>query len=284
MAILKSIVNGEFASTISLNDRGFNYGDGLFETIAMVNNKPVLWEQHFQRLSHGCEVLGISKPDEQELKDEIARLCADFNSNTAYVVKIVVTRGESERGYKEPLNSSPNLVLILSSYPVYKPNYWDEGVSIRLCSTKLSRQTQLAGIKHLNRLEQVLARREWGDEFQEGLMAEESGNIIEGVMTNLFIVKDNVIITPDLSDAGVNGIMRNIIITICEAEGIQINQGIVSLDELNKADEIFLTNSLIGVWPVKNIEDKVYPVGMLTRKLMRLLVEKYLVDYASVNL
>ncbi len=284
MAIIKSIVNGELVASISINDRGLNYGDGLFETIALVNHTPVFWQQHYQRLVKGGEVLGIGIPSENELRVNIQKLYENENIYDNYVVKIIITRGEGERGYRVQEDVSPNVVLQLSTYPAYKLEFWSSGVSLKLCDTQLAEQKLLAGIKHLNRLEQVLARREWGNEYQEGLMSDISANIIEGVMSNLFIVNEGVVITPLLSKAGVSGIMRGIILDICEEEGIPVRQDIVTLESLEKAQEIFLTNSLIGIWPVKNIEDNVYPMGNITKNIIQLLIKKHSVDYGSLGL
>lgn len=284
MAILYSLVNGKASSELSVTDRGLQYGDGLFETIAIVSKTPVFWEQHFQRLIKGCKVLGIPLPDESGIRKDIQTLCNKPQNNRAYVLKIIVTRGQSERGYKTVKNATPSIVLLLSDFPEYNPEYWRQGVSTTICRTQLSRHTQLAGIKHLNRLEQILARQEWDNEFQEGLMFDGGGNLIEGVMSNVFIVKDNEVITPLLNNAGVSGIMRQVVLNICQSAGILNSQQNISLDILKKADEVFLTNSLIGIWPVKSIDTMDYTTGKLTKKIMHILVNDYLVDYASTDL
>lgn len=284
MALLNSIVNGEVASALSIQDRGFHYGDGVFETIAFVNQQPVLWEQHYQRLESGCKVLGIQCPTAFKLKNEIDKLNDVTVEKSNRVIKIIVTRGDSERGYKVTETTSPNIVLLLSTYPNYPEIFWHEGVKVKRCNTTLSTQKQLAGIKHLNRLEQVLARQEWNDEFQEGLMSSDDGYLIEGVMSNMFIVKDGSIITPCIDNAGVDGIMRNVVLNLCESNGMIARQDKLGFEQILDADEVFLTNSLIGVWPVNTIDAQSYSVGDITKRIMQLLIKEYSVDYATLCL
>ncbi len=283
MAVLNSIVNGELSTQISIQDRGFNYGDGLFETMLLINHQPVFWDEHYQRLVKGCEVLGIRCPPEESLKGDIAKLWHLSPDVNVAVIKIIVTRGDSKRGYQYPDNIVSNVVIFLSTYPAYPVSYWNEGVKVKICETLLSSHKKLAGLKHLNRLEQVIARNEWQDDYQEGLMADISGNIVEGVMSNIFIVKDNLVRTPLIINAGVNGIMRNIILKICEANGIMALEDDISLKQVLAADEIFLTNSIIGVWPVKQINNRLYTARLATKNIMKLLTKQYSVDYAAVS-
>jgi len=283
MAVLNCLVNGELTKSLSVNDRGFNYGQGVFETIAVVNKKLIFWAEHYKRLVLGCNVLAITVPVESELKKDITRLIDESCNQDAFVIKIIITRGDGERGYKDPVKKNTNIVLILSNYPNYNKKNWCDGISVKLCKTKLSRQSQLAGIKHLNRLEQVLARQEWDDEFQEGLMFDELGNLIEGVMSNAFIIENETVITPFIENSGVKGVMRQIVMELCESSGITYKEDDVSLERLLSADELFLTNSLIGIWPVKNVENKVYQVGKITKKITSDLFKEYLVDYATFS-
>lgn len=284
MGIINSVVNGEVCSSISIKDRGFNYGDGLFETIALVDNKLIFWDEHFKRLVNGCGVLGLSQPKESVLKEYIHQLRLPEQNTAPYVIKIVVTRGESERGYAFDDKIKPTISISLIDYPKYKQCYWTSGISLKLCNTQVSEQPQLAGVKHLNRLEQVLARREWADEYQEGIMSDSNGNVIEGVMSNLFIVKDDVVYTPCLNKSGVEGVMRGVVLNLCETKGIITKVEKISLALLKNADEVFLTNSLIGIWPVKSIADTAYLINGKTKILMQALVKNYTVDYASFNI
>lgn len=277
------MVNGKPQSTISVMDRGFNYGDGVFETILLVNNTPVLLEEHYKRLSGGCDALGISCPDKNALAKQIKELICSDNSDLNRVLKIIITRGESERGYKIAEQNNITIVMQLSQYPEYSKSYWAKGVDVQLCHTRLSGNKKLAGLKHLNRLDQVLARKEWNNEYQEGLMLDESDNIIEGVMSNLFIVEKGQLITPLIERAGVRGIMRDSVLKLCESDGIMFSEDSLSFKRVLSADEVFLTNSLIGVWPVRKIDTQEFTVGTktITKRIMQLLTTSHLVDYAA---
>ena len=148
-------------------------------------------------------------------------------------------------------------------------NYQTEGVAVCYCETTLSENKKLAGIKHLNRLEQILARNEWGtDEFQEGLMLTKQGHVIDGTMSNIFAVMDSKIFTPGLSLCGVTGVMRKTVVNIAKEKGFAIYEKEFSKSELEMADELFLTNSLFGIWPIKLIaKTRFTKIGEVTKQL-----------------
>ena len=284
MPMLNSIVNGHVSSVISIQDRGFNYGDGVFETIAFIEQNLVFWKEHYQRLQLGCNALGIICPSEESLKKDIKKLCESVQEKQNYVVKVIVTRGDSERGYKVNNEIETNVIALSSTFPSYPNEFWINGIAVKHCKTKLSLQKQLAGIKHLNRLEQVLARREWDDEYQEGLLSDDHGHLIEGVMSNVFIVKDNSVLTPLIDNAGVNGIMRNAVLNLCESNGIIAKEAKLTYESVLDADEVFLTNSLVGIWPVTTIDKQSFSIGDCTKNLMQLLLKEYSINYATLSI
>lgn len=260
------LINGNQTSTLSVTDRGLHYGDGVFETIAIKHGKPCLWPQHLERLHKGCERLNMPLPDTQTLTEEIHQLCTGVEQG---VVKIIISRGSGGRGYLPPEAPEPSRILISYPWPDYPQDYWQKGVSIRLCSTFLSINPQLAGIKHLNRLEHVLARSEWRDpEIVEGLMLNTEGQLIEGTMSNLFLVKDNSLYTPDISRCGVAGVMRQRLIDIAEKQGMTVHIMNLGLDDLKMANEVFISNSLIGLWPVHQCEQQQYAAGPVAAALL----------------
>ena len=269
-----TLINGEEKETISVLDRGLQYGDGLFETMAVRNGKIHLWELHWDRLALGCEKLAINLPDKEIVENEIALLCNKENG-AKFVIKLIVTRGEGQRGYH--FTNEQNVTRILSSHawPNYTESYQHEGVAVRYCETTLSENKKLAEIKHLNRLEQILARSEWdNDEFQEGLMLTTKGNVVDGTMSNVFAVQDNMIFTPGLSLCGVAGVMRKTIINIAKEKGFSIYEKEFTKSELESADELFLTNSLFGVWPIKVIaKTRFTEVGNVTKQLQEEVVK-----------
>ncbi len=250
-------------------DRGFQYGDGLFETIHVVAGHPMQWQRHMARLKLGCERLGIPIPDQALLKTEAEKLC---HGVTEGVLKLMLTRGVGGRGYAITNPVSPTRVLALYPMPIYPETHWIEGIKVRICETRLEGNSLLAGIKHLNRLEQVLARAEWNDpEINEGLMLDVSNNVIEGTMSNLFCVQNGVLLTPELSCHGVKGTTRDRILFAAEKMKITVKKLPLNIEDLNNAQELFLCNSLVGIWPVKQLEHHKYSVGPITKRLMKAL-------------
>lgn len=246
-------INGLPATQIEASDRGLQYGDGLFETIAVVGGVPQHLERHLQRLENGCQRLSIPVPDHALLHAEIGQLL-EQNSNSPCVLKLMVTRGSGGRGYRPPAEIKPTRILSISPWPDY-PDV-AQGVQLRLCKTRLGLNPALAGIKHLNRLEQVMARNEWSDpEVAEGIMMDGEGHLIEGTISNLFLVIDGRLHTPDLSSCGVNGIMRSLVIDQQKKAGKEVVIRSIHQSELSQADELFCTNSLIGIWPVRQIDN-----------------------------
>lgn len=260
------LVDGEPATQVDARDRGLHYGDGLFETIAFVDGVFEYWAPHLTRLAQGCERLGIPMPDPDRLADDARRVCRQAGDG---VVKLIVTRGQATRGYRAPEPCRPTRIVLRTPWPDMALRFAGQGVAVRTCSLRLARQPALAGIKHLNRLEQVLARREWmSDEWQEGVLCDTEGKVIEGVSSNLFLVRAGRLVTPDLSGCGVAGVIRGRLLAIAETLGMRVEIRPVPLEELRQADEIFMTNSLIGIWPVARLDRRPLAVGPVTRRLM----------------
>lgn len=262
------LVNGHPSEHVAVTDRGLAYGDGVFETIAFVDGKARHWERHMTRLSEGCERLGIRPPDASELTAEIETLPARSGNS---ILKIIVTRGVGGRGYRPGAGAEPTRIISLSDWPEHPPSWAAEGVDVWLCETRLGHNPALAGIKHLNRLEQVLASREWPDErYAEGLMLDESGLVIEGTRTNVFMVSAGRVLTPDLKQCGVAGIMRAVIFDVFSRLGTDVQRCQISVADVLTADELFLSNSIIGLWPVRCLshrQTKRYDLGPITLAL-----------------
>lgn len=257
-------VDGQPADALSLKDRGLAYGDGLFETIAVRGGQPLLLDRHLTRLADGCARLVIVA-DLELIRSE---LHSYSNAMGEGVLKLILTRGDGLRGYA-PDPAAPGRRILQGNPPAaYPVAHGERGVRLFPCITRLSHQPLLAGLKHLNRLEQVLARAEWSDsEHAEGLMLDQSGRVIEGVYSNLFMVRDGVLITADLTRCGVAGVMRAEILFQAESLGIPTQITDIRLEQLQWADEVFVCNSVYGVWPVSAYAALSWPVGPLTRKL-----------------
>lgn len=244
------LVNGVAGDTIKLDDRGFSYGDGLFETIAVRNGACRFLDNHLQRLEEGCSRLRIPFREHGMLRTEVTQLAAAVANGAA---KLIVTRGRGPRGYRLPDVCMPTRIVgVQETQPVACPA---AGVALRYCETPITRNPALAGLKTLNRLEQVLARAEWSDtDIAEGLMLNDRQEVVCGTMTNVFFVRDGMLYTPQLSESGVNGIMRQQVLAVAGEKGIDVREVAVSKSELSQADEIFLTNALIGLWPVSQLD------------------------------
>jgi len=269
------LINGKQQNTIAMTDRGLHYGDGLFETIEISQGHAVFLRQHLARLRRGCQTLKIPFPQEKLLIEEVSQLAQATESG---VLKLILTRGSGGRGYRQPDPIHVTRILALHAYPDYPKYYQKSGIDTFFCNTRLGINPLLAGLKHNNRLEQVMARSEWSDEFQEGLMLNVQDHVIEGTMTNLFVIKDGQIFTPKTTVSGVNGIVRQIVIDIAKAHSIPIKETEFNTDFVLSADELFVTNSVIGLWPIKSLQKQIYAVGSLTHK-----IQGYLSDYKEQN-
>ncbi|OUM05463.1 aminodeoxychorismate lyase [Pseudomonas syringae] len=257
-------VDGRPAGQLSVKDRGLAYGDGVFETIAVKAGRPLLFERHLQRFEAGCQRLMIPV-DQALVRAEMSLFAAELGDG---VMKRMLTRGDSQRGYAPAPDSQPRRILQGSASPAYPAAHAEQGVRLFACQTRLAEQPLLAGLKHLNRLEQVMARSEWRDnEHAEGLMRDTSGRLIEGVYSNLFLVSEGRLLTADLSRCGVAGVMRAELLDQARNLGLTVEIRDLHLPDLESADEVFLCNSVYGVWPVCGFSALNWAVGPLTRKL-----------------
>ena len=260
------LVNGEARDQLSLQDRGLQYGDGLFETMAAVRGSVRFLERHLDRLEWGCERLGFTAPPREVLRAEIETL---LSQTGRAVIKLIVTRGAGERGYRPDPAARPTRILTVHPWPAY-PRECYAGVEAKVCETRLGLNPALAGVKHLNRLEQVLARGELsGKPFREGIMRDVEGRVVCGTMSNVFVCTSGGLWTPEITDCGVRGIMRGVVMELARDRGIEAAERRIELEDMRHCDEVFFTNSLIGIWPAIRIDDRRYPVGAVTRSLMR---------------
>ena len=267
--------NGERVAAVPLDERGFQYGDGLFETFAIRNGTPRLWSLHIKRLTHGCERLAIAPPDAAALRRWIDGALADAGIGVAYcLVKIVITSGISQRGYGRTGITTPSVYVgVFASAPPDASAYRD-GIDTTRCKTPLAVGSVTAGLKTLNRIEQVLARSECAAAGMfEGLVFDADARLICGTMSNVFLATNNTVVTPDLSRCGVAGVMRGHVMTTLRSDGREVEVLDIGENDLRDADEVFLSNSQFGVLPVARCEGTSWPVGPVTRGVMNLLAE-----------
>jgi 4-amino-4-deoxychorismate lyase len=247
------LINGSFNSAISALDRGLSYGDGVFRTVKVVQGLPEHWPAHYQKLVKDCSAIGIVCPNADVLINDVEQLFSI--DELASVAKIIITRGEGARGYNPPAITNPMRVVIKSSLPNYPQQHFDEGVSLHLCETRVGHQPKLAGVKHLNRLENVLARMEWHDpQIADGLMLDIANNVIECTAANIFARYGNVLMTPQLDQCGVSGVTRKQIMARAHTLLLKTVVETMDLKQLLSADEVIICNSLYGVWQVRQLE------------------------------
>ena len=258
-------VNYTLDSSVSLTDRGFLYGDGVFETIKTIPNIFFQLEDHFSRLYRGLAKLGMPFPEDQKIT------LHDFMQFTILpliscesVVKIIITRGEGGRGYLPPNDCCHTIVIGILPAPDYSSEQ-ERGVSLSVSPVTVNTNPFLAGIKHLNRLENVVAKQHLASSDFEAIMLNNNGELIECIQSNIFWFKGNVLYTPSLDKAGVEGTYRQLILENQVNSKVEI--GHFTLASLMDADEVFITNSLMQIVPVTNVVDKSFPIGSLTRKL-----------------
>jgi 4-amino-4-deoxychorismate lyase len=259
------LVNGQRSPVVDAGDRGLAYGDGLFETIAIRQGVPRLFDSHMARLLDGCRRLALPDPSAQRINDEIAQLT---RGHVRGVAKVIVTRGVGPRGYRPPADSTPTRVIGFIPEDGDKSRNRSRGVHIIACRTPFSCNPALAGLKTLNRLDSVLARSEWQDDgVSEGLMCDTADRVIGGTMSNVFVARGGRLLTPVLDQCGVRGIMRGLVLKSARTLGLPAAEARIGVREIAEADELFLTNALIGLWPVISCGSRVYEVGPVTRAI-----------------
>lgn len=267
--MLAVLVNGvecvDPAQAISVADRGLGYGDGLFETMLLQQGRVRFLESHLARLEAGCRRLRIDYPGHERLRAEIAHVCTSANEG---VVKLIVTRGIGARGYRAREVGAPTRIVSLHA----PPPAGNTTVRVRWCEMRLSRNPVLAGMKHLNRLEQVLAQSEWDDPaIEEGFMLDSEGELVGATASNVFVVRGHELATPDLRFCGIRGVMRGEVMRLASQLGIAINEEPLWPENLDAATEIFVTNAVRGIRAVVALDGRTWPLGQVTQSLMKAL-------------
>lgn len=253
------LVNGAFTDYVLANDRGLMYGDGVFRTLRVANGVPLHWERHYLKLSRDCAALDIVCP-------EIEVFTQDLNAVAQgdCVAKIVVTRGAGGRGYLPEAALEPTRIVMTGPLPAVD----FREIRAHFCALRLSHQPKLAGIKHLSRIENVLARREWRDpDIPEGILLDVDGNVIEGTMSSLFVYRSGSLVAPDLGLCGVDGVQRERVIEFSRDNDVPIDIRSFGIDFLKQADEVFLVNSVIGLWQIVEFDGTIWQKGQFCENL-----------------
>jgi 4-amino-4-deoxychorismate lyase len=264
------LVNGHEADSVDARDRGLAYGDGVFRTLRTRDGQPVWWSDHYAKLAADCAALMLTCPDTAGLLDEVCRVAEAGEG----VVKILLTRGAGARGYPLPPQQASTRVVMSTPLPAYAQASAPDDISARWCALRLARQPRLAGIKHLNRLENVLARAEWDDPAVfEGLLCDDRGAVIGGVMSNLVLARDGELHTPELSECGVAGVARARLLRAAARLGIRTRVERMLPAAILAADEVMICNSVIGVRRVARLDAKSWPPAGWTEILKTALYE-----------
>jgi 4-amino-4-deoxychorismate lyase len=266
------LINGSFNQAISPFDRGFAYGDGVFRTIKMQGGLPECWPQHYQKLVADCAAINIVCPSAELLMSDLSQLFLGDAENVDLhaVAKIIITRGEGNRGYTPPAITAPMRVVLKSPMPDYPQDRFTHGVTLTVCETRLAAQPLLAGVKTLNRLENVLARMEYSNpDIAEGIMLDAQGNVIECTAANIFARFSNTLITPSLTQCGIAGITRQRIIELANSLKLKTSIETFDLDKLLAADEVIICSSLYGAWQVKAVQVKNMQENMIQQHVIK---------------
>lgn len=263
------LIDGSDSCDLTAFDRGLHFGDGVFETIACRRGRPRFLSLHCERLGAGCERLRIRFEQFAALRSEVEQLAALADAS---IVKVILTRGTATtRGYSVRGDEQARRIAICYEWPQEDPACWNEGVRVHVARLALGENPALAGLKHLNRLEQILARLECGPGTEEALLFSSSQLLISGTMSNVFLVIDGQLLTPHLDRCGVAGIMRRVILREAYRDGITVAEATLSAADLARADEIFLSNARIGIWPVRAVGDTARSPGPVTRRVQQLI-------------
>ena len=266
-----SLINGEFTDSISVYDRGLAYGDGFFETMLWdsfkfknkINVGVEFWLRHLKRIKHGCKLMQINLPtDDEIIRQRNIILKASLKEEKSGLLKMIITRGVGGRGYKFEKNMDPTIIFLSLQKPKLEKKYFKSGVIVKICKTQLSKNTNLFGFKHLNRLDSVLARSEWEDtKIFEGVFVDSRQNLLEGTMTNIFFVQKKILFTPPIIDSGINGVMRQVVIDNAKFFFDKVIIQKINLKDIKKFDQMLLTNSVLKVMPVCRFGEKKFIIN-----------------------
>lgn len=266
VAASQTLVNGHVATEVGALDRGLAYGDGVFRTVRIDAGAPRWWEQHLDKLRQDCALLGLASPSNDAWEQDLAQLELPQSG----VMRLTVTRGEGPRGYRPTTASTPTRIVAV--WPAEHDAGDESGIKVRVCRLRLGHQPALAGVKHLNRLENVLARAEWQDPaIREGILLDQAGHVVSGVMSNVFLWQDGVLRTPRLDQCGVAGLARERLMNLAAKAGYGVEEAEITLGDLYAAEELMFTNSLIVLWRAASMENRLWGHPVVSPELRKLL-------------
>lgn len=266
------LIDGRRQTGVSAWDRGLMYGDGVFRTLRVEGGVPLWWDDHLRKLGSDAERLAIPCPPIARWEADVGELLDESPGDCA--LRLVLTRGPGQRGYAPPAEPTPTRLVTASPLPTHLDRVTRDGARLRLCQLRLSEQPRLAGVKHLNRLENVLARMEWDDaDVHEGLLLDSGNRVICAVSGNVFVYRAGELLTPALQRCGVAGVARARLMRAVARLKLTVRETDIGLNELLDADEVMLTNSLIKLWRVARLDDRNWTGPVISDELRALLDE-----------
>lgn len=273
-----TMINDVFVDQLDVKDRGLAFGDGVFETLLLSDGRTPLLQLHLDRLEAGCAQLAIPLP-RKHVQTSLQRFLAALPRDATAIIKLIATRGVGGQGYRPPGIEESHPSLIWQCLPLQDTRHLAQGgVGLHLCRLPIYPNPHLAGLKHLNRLDYVLAAQELPQTPGiQGLLLDSKGNLLEAIHHNLFFVKNRVLMTPRMSESGVKGVLRRLIVESLAATcSIPVREDDFPLEALAQADEVFLTNAVRGIWPVKQFQEKHWQApGAITMQLQSLVEEVF---------
>jgi 4-amino-4-deoxychorismate lyase len=266
--LINCVINGKKTSHISVHDRGLNYGDGIFRTFLVNNKQPIHWGVHYKKLKHDANYLNILIPTKIELKKSIEKAS---KRNQLLICKIIITRGNSERGYQVPKKNKPTCIVMTFAYEVTKAIY--EGVSLTIDNDVIYPST-LANIKHLNRLHNVISASKVKKEVYDTIYLSNQKNIIETTKNCIFFRKGKVFSFPDITNYGLSGVSREILIKWINGQGYRIQVKKIKASLIHKYESVYIANSVFGVIPIIKIDNLSYIKDELIYKMNKFLISQ----------
>lgn len=255
-----SLVNRKRKKHISIYNRNVQFGDGVFETCLLQNSRLVFWDYHFSRLIQGAKLLDISPPSSQVWLADIQALINHSRLKHG-VIKLILSRGNSKQGYRFDNIKPIRIVSILPLSHIKKNN------RLGVCQYHYAHQNQLVGIKHCNRLDNILANHQLKSTWLDGVMLDKDGWVISTTKANIYMVVNQEVLTPKLENCGIKGTLRQVVFELCPQLNIPIKESNISLAMLENADEVFISNSILGIYPITHILKQSYTIGAITTQI-----------------
>ncbi len=271
---MRFLVNDQPTDCLPVTDRGLAYGDGLFETMLVKDNHVILAGEHLKRLIHGCRRLGLNYQPGPALFQKALEFHKTLQTDSAVVVKVIITRGAGGRGYSPHNVAKPTEIIGLFPTPQLPDELYVKGTDIRILTTPCSQNPSFAGMKHLCRLEQVMASAELNEGEFEGIMPDMDGNIVEGTKTNILYRRRGQWFTPTLTMSGIKGVLREHILASQADYGLKVAEKDISQAECASIEAMALINSVVGVVPVKSLANIALDVDCVRQEVQQPIHQK----------